>query len=54
MVWIAAILFGGMTLALGLVVSTAYLARVRREVRAAEHGQLDRITGPANLGGGGP
>src|SRR5690606_38684101 len=53
-VWIAAILFGGMTLALGLVVSAAYLARVRREVRAAEQGQLDRITGPASLGGGGP
>lgn len=42
-VWLAAILFGAMVLAAGLVVSVAYLVRVRPEVAAAETG---RVTGP--------
>lgn len=42
-VWLAAILFGAMVLAAGLVVSVAYLVRVRPEVAAAETG---RVPGP--------
>lgn len=42
-VWLAAILFGAMVLAAGLVVSIAYLVRVRPEVAAAETG---RVPGP--------
>lgn len=47
-VWLAAILFGAMTLAVGLVVSSVYLLRVRPEVEAAESG---RVTGAAGRGG---
>ena len=36
----AAILFGAMTLVIGLVVSSVYLLRVRAEVEAAESGSL--------------
>jgi hypothetical protein len=39
-VWLAAILFGAMTLLVGLAVSAVYLARVRPEVAAAESGRL--------------
>lgn len=39
-VWLAAILFGAMTLLVGLVVSGFYLARVRPEVAAAENGRV--------------
>ena len=42
MVWLAAILFGAMVLAAGLVVSVAYLVRVRPEVAAAETGRVPR------------
>jgi hypothetical protein len=42
-VWIAAILFGGMTVIVGLVVSLTYLLKVRPEVAGAESG---RLTGP--------
>jgi hypothetical protein len=47
-VWLAAILFGAMTLAVGVVVSTIYLLRVRPEVEAAESG---RVTGTGGRGG---
>jgi uncharacterized membrane protein YdfJ with MMPL/SSD domain len=47
-VWLAAILFGAMTLAVGLVVSSVYLLRVRPEVEAAESG---RVTDAAGRGG---
>jgi hypothetical protein len=47
-VWLAAILFGAMTLAVGIVVSSVYLLRVRPEVEAAESG---RVTGPGGFGG---
>jgi hypothetical protein len=43
-VWIAAILFGGMTLIVGVAVSLTYLLKVRAEVAGAESG---RVTGPA-------
>ena len=39
-VWLAAILFGAMTVLLGVAISTLYLLRVRREVAAAEEGRL--------------
>jgi hypothetical protein len=39
-VWMAAILFGAMTLLVGLVVASIYLLRVRPEVAAAEAGRL--------------
>jgi hypothetical protein len=48
-VWLAAILFGAMTLVIGLVVSVGYLARVRPELVGAESGRL-----PSSAGGGGP
>jgi hypothetical protein len=48
-VWLAAILFGAMTLVVGLAVSVGYLARVRRELAGAESGRL-----PNSAGGGGP
>jgi Protein of unknown function (DUF2516) len=38
--WLAAILFGAMVLAVGVVVSGVYLARVRPEVAAAETGRV--------------
>jgi hypothetical protein len=55
-VWLAAILFGGMTLAVGLVVSSVYLLRVRPEVEAAESGRLPGTGdgGPNRPSGGGP
>jgi hypothetical protein len=66
-VWLAAILFGAMTLAFGLVVSTAYLLWVRPAVAAAEAGRIDLGAGraprpgsgsgpgdPNSPGGGGP
>jgi hypothetical protein len=62
-VWLAAILFGALTLLVGLVVSCAYLMRVRPEIEAAESGRLrDRSAasgpagpaGPNSSGGGGP
>jgi hypothetical protein len=39
-VWMAAILFGAMTVVVGVVVSTAYLVRVRPAVAAAEEGRV--------------
>jgi hypothetical protein len=42
-VWLAAILFGAMTLVVGLVVSLVYLTRVRSELEEAESG---RVPGP--------
>lgn len=39
-VWLAAILFGAMTLLVGLVVSCLYLLRVRPQVAAAESGRV--------------
>ena len=39
-VWLAAILFGGMTLLVGLVVASVYLVRVRPAIAAAERGRL--------------
>jgi hypothetical protein len=39
-VWLAAILFGAMTLLVGLVVSSLYLLRVRPQVAAAESGEI--------------
>jgi hypothetical protein len=39
-VWLAAILFGAMTVLVGLVVATVYLVRVRPEVAAAEEGRV--------------
>ena len=41
-VWLAAILFGAMTVILGVVISSIYLLRVRPAVAAAEDGRLDR------------
>ena len=41
-VWLAAILFGAMTVVLGVVISSLYLLRVRPAVAAAEDGRLDR------------
>lgn len=38
--WLAAILFGVLTLVVGLVVSVIYLVRVRPEVAAAEQGRV--------------
>jgi MFS family permease len=40
--WIAAILFGVLTLLVGLVVSVVYLVRVRPEIAAAEQGRVGR------------
>jgi MFS family permease len=40
--WIAAILFGVLTLVVGLVVSVVYLVRVRPEIAAAEQGHVGR------------
>ncbi|HEX6166878.1 MAG TPA: hypothetical protein VFZ30_08830 [Acidimicrobiales bacterium] len=56
-VWLAAILFGAMTVLLGLVVAGVYLLRVRPDVAAAEAGDLEAR--PAGRGrnrssGGGP
>jgi hypothetical protein len=39
-VWLAAILFGALTLVVGLAISLTYLVRVRSEVAAAESGRL--------------
>ena len=39
-VWMAAILFGAMTVVVGVVVSTAYLVRVRPAIAAAEEGRI--------------
>jgi MFS family permease len=40
--WIAAILFGVLTLVVGLLVSVVYLVRVRPEIAAAEQGRVGR------------
>jgi vacuolar-type H+-ATPase subunit I/STV1 len=40
--WIAAILFGVLTLVVGLVISVVYLVRVRPEIAAAEQGRVGR------------
>lgn len=66
-VWLAAILFGALTLAVGVVVSGVYLVRIRPEVAAAEAGRLverpgragargpdDEPGGPNSSAGGGP
>ena len=55
-VWLAAILFGGMALVVGLVVSSVYLVRVRPEIEAAESGRIPGTgaAGPNNPSGGGP
>lgn len=39
-VWLAAILFGAMTLVVGLAVSIGYLTRVRPQLAGVESGQL--------------
>ena len=39
-VWLAAILFGGMTVVVGLVISSIYLLRIRPAVAAAENGRV--------------
>ncbi|HET8619022.1 MAG TPA: hypothetical protein VFM27_08685 [Acidimicrobiales bacterium] len=39
-VWLAAILFGGLSVVIGLVVSTVYLVRVRPALAAVESGRL--------------
>lgn len=39
-VWLAAILFGGLSVVIGLVVSTVYLVRVRPALVAVESGRL--------------
>jgi hypothetical protein len=39
-VWMAAILFGAMTVILGLAVSSIYLIRIRPAVAAAESGKI--------------
>ena len=39
-VWLAAILFGGMTVIVGLVISSIYLLRIRPAVAAAENGRV--------------
>jgi hypothetical protein len=39
-VWLAAILFGAMTVVVGLVISTIYLVRIRPDVAAAEEGRV--------------
>ncbi len=55
-VWLAAILFGAMTLVFGVVVSSVYLVRVRPEIDAAESGRLPGAGdgGPNRDSGGGP
>lgn len=53
--WLGAILFGALALAVGLVVATVYLVRVRPEIAAAETGRVaDRpgSRGPAGSAGG--
>ena len=40
-VWMAAIMFGVLTVIGGLVISAWYLAQVRPLIRAAERGQID-------------
>ena len=40
LLWLAAILFGALTVLVGLVVSLTYLLRVRPEIAAAERGKL--------------
>ena len=39
-VWLAAILFGGLVVVVGLVVSSVYLLRIRPELAAVESGRL--------------
>jgi hypothetical protein len=39
-VWMALILFGAMTVLVGLVVATVYLVRVRPAIAAAEEGRV--------------
>jgi hypothetical protein len=39
-VWMAAIMFGALTVVGGLLLCTWYLTRVRHEVAAAEEGQI--------------
>jgi len=41
-VWLAAILFGAMTVVLGVVISSVYLLRIRPHVAAAEDGRIGR------------
>jgi hypothetical protein len=56
-VWLAAILFGAMTVLLGLVVAGVYLLRVRPDVAAAEAGDLEARAagrGRNRSSGGGP
>jgi hypothetical protein len=60
-VWLAAILFGAMTVVVGLAVSLAYLLRVRPDLTATETGQIDvgdgrrdGAPGPNRSAGGGP
>jgi hypothetical protein len=39
-VWMAAIMFGVLTVIGGLVISSWYLARIRPDIRAAERGEI--------------
>ena len=51
-VWLAAILFGAMTVLVGVVISSVYLWRIRPSVAAAEEG---RVPGQSKRSaGGGP
>lgn len=52
--WVAAILVGAMTLAVGLVVSGVYLLRIRPEVAAAEAGRPVERRGRGRAGGRAP
>jgi hypothetical protein len=51
-VWMAAILFGAMTVIVGVVVSSAYLLRVRPAVAAAEEGRVRERQAKRSAGGG--
>lgn len=57
-VWMAAILFGAMTLVVGIVVASVYLLLVRPEIEAAESGRVSDPgsdgRGPNSPSGGGP
>ena len=56
-VWLAAILFGAMTVLGGLAIAGVYLVRVRPEVAAAESGDVEARAagrGPNKSSGGGP
>jgi hypothetical protein len=53
-VWLAAILFGAMTVIVGVVISSVYLWRIRPAVAAAEEGRVPERRQPKRSAGGGP